>query len=62
MGDGMPLAYISLLVIYMLPTINAYTNGTKKKKLWKFGLINFFLGWTIIVWLMLLKRARKERR
>jgi hypothetical protein len=62
MGDGMPLAYISLLMIYMLPTINAYTNGLKKKKLWKFGLINFAVAWTIIGWLIMLKKARKARR
>ena len=51
-GDGLTtIAYLVIgLILYFLPTIV----GRKKKNVMAIGVLNFFLGWTFIGWIVAL--------
>lgn len=55
MNDPGPSTYITaavLLIIYLLPTINAYSKRHRSRAL--IAVVNIFFGWTILGWLVAL--------
>lgn len=49
---------IALIVLYMLPTVAALARG--KKSTASIAIVNLFLGWTFIGWVICLAWAVKE--
>lgn len=49
---------IAIILIYMLPTIAAYANGSPLRA--SVAVINVFLGWTFIGWVVSLAMAVKK--
>ncbi len=44
-----------IIILYFLPTFNAYSN--KKRNAGSVFIINFFLGWSIIGWIVALSMS-----
>lgn len=47
--------WILIILLYLLPTVNAYWN--KKRNAGSVFVINFFLGWSIIGWVIALSMS-----
>lgn len=57
MSHGSPLGLFVLLIIYFVPSILAVRFEKSNAK--KIFAINLFLGWTIIIWFVILFSACK---
>lgn len=49
-----------LIILYFIPTLNAYSN--KKKNAGSVLVINFFLGWTLIGWVVALSMSMGKEK
>ncbi|WP_439533166.1 superinfection immunity protein [Polymorphobacter sp.] len=51
---------VVFFIAYIAPTVVAFQRG--RPDAWSIAALNFFLGWTIVGWILALNRALKRER